>query len=317
MALDEAEFIWKNGKFIKWAEATTHVLTHGLHYGTSFFEGIRVYDTHKGPCVFRLREHVQRLVDSLKIYNLSIPYTVDELCDVCSETVAVNNLKSAYIRPIAYIGYGQMAVAPKEVYIDVVVAAFPWGAYLGEDGLKNGIDVCISSWNRVAPNTVPTAAKAGGNYLSGFLISDEAHKRGYAEGIGLTTTGHVSEGGGENLFVIRDGKITTPPRAASILGGITRNTVITLAGDLGIEVTEQNLSREALYTADELFFTGTAAEVTPIRSVDDRKIGTGTRGPITEKLQNAFFGLFDGTTADKRGWLTPVPQATQKASKAS
>lgn len=304
--MQESEYIWKNGKHMPWAEATTHVMTHALHYGTSFFEGIRLYDTKTGPAIFRLREHIQRLHDSAKIYGVKIPYSIDEIMDVCIETVRKNNLKSAYIRPIAYIGYGPMTVCPKEYDVDVVVAAFPWGAYLGEEGLESGIDVCISSWNRVAPNTVPTMAKVGGNYISGFLIGQEAHQNGFVEGIGLTPSGVLSEGAGENLFVVKDGKILTPHSASSILCGITRHTVITLAKDLGYEVSEQTLSREFLYLADELFFTGTAAEVTPIKSLDRKPIGNGCPGPVTKAIQDKFFGLFDGSTADQYQWLHKV-----------
>lgn len=306
--MEGSEYIWKDGSFVKWAEATTHVLVHGLHYGTSFFEGIRLYDTHRGPAIFRLEEHIQRLEDSAKIYDVKLPYNVKDLSEICRETVRKNGLKSAYIRPIAYLGYGSLKVAPapEDVPIETVVAAFPWGAYLGEEGLENGIDVCISSWNRVAPNTVPTSAKVGGNYISGFLISSEAHKRGFAEGIGLTPAGTLSEGAGENIFAVKGGKLFTPHTASSILSGITRDTIITLAGDLGIEVREQTLSREFLYLADEVFFTGTAAEVTPVRSIDGRQIGAGKRGLITKKIQDYFFGLFDGATEDKYGWLDIV-----------
>lgn len=301
--MEQSEFIWKDGEFVKWEDAKTHVLVHGLHYGTSFFEGIRLYDTHKGPAIFRLHDHIQRLSDSAKIYGLELPYSVDEISEVCRETIRKNGLKSAYIRPIAYLGYGSLKVAPDTIPMETVVAAFPWGAYLGEEGMENGIDVCISSWNRVAPNTVPTSAKAGGNYISGYLISSEAHQRGFAEGIGLTPAGTLSEGAGENLFVVKNGVIYTPHTASSILSGITRDTIITLAKDLGYEVREQTLSREFLYLANELFFTGTAAEVTPIRSVDNRQIGAGKRGPITQELQERFFGLFNGKTDPHDGWL--------------
>jgi branched-chain amino acid aminotransferase len=301
--MQEVEFIWKNGKIIPWAEATVHLMTHGLHYGTSFFEGIRVYETPEGPAVFRLQEHVKRLHDTAKIYGQKIPYSVDEIITACEDVIRANKLKSAYIRPIAYVGYGSMLVAPKDCTIDLAVAAFPWGAYLGEDGLNNGIDVCVSSWNRAAPNTIPTLAKAGGNYLSGFLICSEAHDRGFDEGIGLTVDGKLSEGAGENLFLIKNGVIYTPDSSSSILSGITRDTIITLAKEMGYEVREQALSREALYLADELFFTGTAAEVTPVRSVDRKQIGAGQVGPVTQKIQKTFFGLFNGTTTGHEHWL--------------
>jgi branched-chain amino acid aminotransferase len=310
--MQEVDYIWKNGKIIPWAEATVHLMTHGLHYGTSFFEGIRVYDTPEGPAVFRLAEHAQRLSDTAKIYGLALPYSVEEVMEACVETVRANKLQSAYIRPIAYIGYGSMLVAPKECTIDLAVAAFPWGAYLGEEGLNNGIDVCVSSWNRAAPNTTPTLAKAGGNYLSGFLICSEAHDRGFDEGIGLTVDGKLSEGAGENLFLIKDGVIYTPDSSSSILSGITRHTIITLATEMGYTVKEQALSREVLYLADEVFFTGTAAEVTPVRSVDRKQIGTGEVGPITKKLQKTFFGLFDGTTTGHEDWLFHINERNNK-----
>ncbi len=299
--------IWHNGQFVPWHEATTHVMTHALHYGSSVFEGIRVYDKLGEPVGFRMREHIQRLFDSAKIYRMAIPFDVDTLHEACCELVRRNELGSAYLRPIAFRGYGSLGVAPKEdVPINVSIAAIEWGAYLGEEARENGARVCVSSWQRVAPNTIPAGAKAGGNYLSGQLISMEAHRLGFDEGIGLASDGTLSEGAGENLFLIKDGVLLTPPQSASILAGITRDSVMRLAHALGYEVREQSLSREILYLADELFFTGTAAEITPIRSVDDIEIGNGRRGPITEKIQAAFFGLFDGTTADNFGWLEPI-----------
>ncbi len=308
MPIQEAEKIWRNGKMIPWAEATTHVLTHGLQYGTGVFEGMRAYNTkHKGVCVFRNREHIERLAYSAKIYKIPLDYTVEELMQVCRDVVRVNGLSSAYIRPIAFPGYGEMGPASQDCKTDVVVAAFYWGAYLGEEGLKNGIDVAVSSWRRMAPGTVPSGAKAAGNYLSSRLVSMEAKDRGFAEGIGLAHDGTVSEGAGENIFVVKEGRIYTPPGAASILTGITRNSVMTLAEDLGFEVVEQALPREALYGADEIFLTGTAAEVTPVRSVDTIAVGKGNGDkPITEAVQNAFFGIFSGETEDKWGWLDPV-----------
>ncbi|MCS5596920.1 MAG: branched-chain amino acid transaminase [Pseudomonadota bacterium] len=315
--MQEVDYIWKNGAIIPWAEATVHLMTHGLHYGTSFFEGIRVYETPEGPAVFRLKEHIQRLHDTAKIYGLKLPYSVEEIIDACCEVITKNNLKSAYIRPIAYVGYGSMLVAPKECTIDLAIAAFPWGAYLGEEGLNNGIDVCVSSWNRAAPNTIPTLAKAGGNYLSGFLICSEAHERGFDEGIGLTVEGKLSEGAGENLFLIKDGVIYTPDSSSSILSGITRNTIITLAKEMGYEVREQAISREALYLADEIFFTGTAAEVTPVRSVDKKTIGSGTVGPITKNIQNSFFSLFNGTTTGHEAWLHIINASSDSTRKSA
>ena len=305
---DGGKLIWFNGELVRWDEAKVHVLTHALHYGSSVFEGIRVYKTPDGPQVFRLTDHMQRLYDSAKIYRMPIPYERDQLIDVCKSVILANDLvNGAYIRPIAMRGYGEIGLAPKEGHpVDVAIAAWDWGAYLGADGLENGVDVCISSWQRVAPNTIPTLAKAGGNYLSSQLISVEAKQRGFTEGIALSTDGTVSEGAGENLFVIRDGKLMTPPSTASILTGITRDSVIKLAERLGLTVEERPIPREALYLADEMFFTGTAAEITPIRSADRIDIGPGKRGPITEQLQTAFFGLFDGSTEDSDSWLEPV-----------
>ena len=305
MSFKGAKVIWMNGRMVPWEQATVHVMAHALHYGSSVFEGIRVYKTPDGPRAFRLTDHIQRLFNSAKIYRMPIPYGLDELVSVCKEVVLANKLlNGAYIRPIALRGYGDVGLAPKPDHpVDVAVAAWEWGAYLGADGLEQGVDVCVSSWQRVAPNTVPALAKAGGNYLSSQLISTEAKRLGFAEGIALSTDGTVSEGAGENLFLLRDGRLMTPPSTSSILTGITRDTVLRLASRLGIAVSEQSIPREMLYLADELFFTGTAAEITPVRSVDRIQIGAGRRGPITKKLQDAFFGLFNGSTADSDGWL--------------
>jgi branched-chain amino acid aminotransferase len=308
MSFDGAKLIWMNGRLIPWENATVHVMAHALHYGSSVFEGIRVYKTPDGPKVFRLTDHMQRLYDSAQIYRMPIPFEMDELIGVCKEVVLANQLMNgAYIRPIALRGYGDVGLAPKPDHpVDVAIAAWEWGAYLGAEGLEQGVDVCISSWQRVAPNTIPALAKAGGNYLSSQLISTEAKRLGFAEGIALATDGTVSEGAGENLFVIRDGKILTPPSSSSILTGITRHTITLLAERLGLSVQESSIPREALYLADEMFFTGTAAEITPIRSVDRIEIGDGNRGPITKQLQDAFFGLFSGATEDTEGWLEGV-----------
>ena len=307
MPISAAKHIWYNGKLVPWDQAQVHVLAHALHYGSTVFEGERAYATPHGPVIFRLREHTRRLFDSAKIYRMDIPYTPDQINAACKEVIVSNGLnKGAYLRPFAFRGYGEIGVAPKiSPPIDTVVAAFEWGAYLGAEGLENGIDVCVSSWQRLAPNTIPSLGKAAGNYLSSQLISMEAKRLGFAEGIGLGVDGSVSEGAGENLFVIRDGVIYTPALASSILQGITRDTVITLARVHGFEVREQSIPREFLYLADEMFLTGTAAEVTPVRSVDRITIGAGKRGPVTEALQSAFFGLFTGKTPDKWGWLEP------------
>lgn len=304
--MEETEYIWHNGKLIPWKEATVHVMTHALHYGSSVFEGIRVYDTSDGPAFLCLESHIKRLFSSAKIYRMEMPLSFDELVDVCHQVIVANGLKSAYVRPIAYRGYGAITVYGNSDPAEVSVAAFPWGAYLGEETAENGVDVGVSSWTRLAPNTLPAMAKAGGNYLSSQLISMEAHRHGYAEGIGLDTTGNLSEGAGENIFIVRDGKLFTPPLSAAVLPGITRGITIELARQLGIETREENLPRESLYVADEVFMTGTATEIAPIRSVDGIQVGAGKRGPVAEKLQKAFFGLFDGSTEDTLGWLESV-----------
>ena len=301
------KYIWFNGELVEWDKAQVHVMTHALHYGSSVFEGIRAYDTPNGPIIFRLKEHIQRLFDSAKIYWMDMPFTPEQLCEACRVTVRENGLKSGYLRPLAFVGNVGLGLhPPKDAHTDVMIGALPWGAYLGEEGLKQGVDVAVSSWNRLAPNTIPTGAKAGGNYLSSQLISREAKRNGYAEGIALDVHGYLSEGAGENLFLIKNGVIHTAPVTAALLPGITRDTIMTLARELGYTVKEEALPREALYLADEIFMTGTAAEVTPVRSVDKMPVGAGCRGPITEQLQKAFFGLFTGETADQWGWLTPV-----------
>lgn len=306
MPMNATKHIWFNGELVPWDKATVHVMTHALHYGSSVFEGIRCYNTPNGPAIFRLAPHTRRLFDSCKIYRMELPYTPEQINEACRAVISQNGLTSAYLRPLVWRGYGEIGVMPLKNPIEVMVAAIEWGAYLGAEALEHGVDVQVSSWNRVAPNTLPAMAKAGGNYLSSQLIVMEAVRQGYAEGIALDTNGVLSEGSGENLFLIRDGVIFTPPTTAAILPGITRNSIMTLAQKLGYEVREQNLPREALYVADELFFTGTAAEVTPIRSVDGIIIGAGKRGPITETIQKAFFGLFNGETRDQWGWLEYV-----------
>ncbi len=308
MPIPATQFIWFNGKLVHWEKATVHVLAHALHYGSSVFEGVRAYETKSGVAIFRLHDHTKRLFDSAKIYRIALPFTPEQIDAACREVIAVNGLnKGAYIRPVAFRGYGEIGVAPKvEPPIEVAVAAWEWGKYLGVESEEQGVDVCVSSWQRVAPNTLPALAKAGGNYLSSQLISLEAKRLGFAEGIGLAPDGTVSEGAGENLFIVKDGVILTPGLAHSALAGITRDTVMRLARERGYEVRESSVPRELLYIADELFFTGTAAEVTPIRSVDRIQVGAGRRGPITSVLQKAFFGLFDGSTEDKHGWLDYV-----------
>jgi branched-chain amino acid aminotransferase len=320
MPIPATQFIWFNGKLVPWEKATVHVLTHALHYGSSVFEGVRAYDTPKGVAIFRLKDHTRRLFDSAKIYRIALPHTPDQINAACREVIAVNNLsKGAYIRPVAFRGYGEIGVAPKiEPPIDVAIAAWEWGKYLGHESEEQGVDVCISSWQRVAPNTLPAMAKAGGNYLSSQLISLEAKRLGFAEGIGLAPDGTVSEGAGENLFIVKDDVIYTPGLSHSVLSGITRDTVMKLAKLQGLEVRESSIPREMLYIADELFFTGTAAEVTPVRSVDRITVGNGRRGPVTERIQKAFFGLFNGSTPDQWGWLDYVDmQAKPRVAAAS
>ncbi|HUG99042.1 MAG TPA: branched-chain amino acid transaminase [Gammaproteobacteria bacterium] len=308
MAPQFPRYIWQNGRLVAGEHATVHVLSHALHYGSSVFEGVRVYRTPAGSRAFRLREHITRLFNSAKLYRIDIPYSPEEIEVACGQAVTANGFDNgAYIRPVVYRGYAGLGLtAPADSPVEVAVAALEWGAYLGAEGLKNGVDVCVSSWQRVAPNTIPAGAKAAGGYLSSQLISMEAKRHGYAEGIGLTTDGMVGEGAGENLFIVKDGRIYTPPAACSILAGITRDTVITLARAAGLEVHEQALPREMLYFADEVFLTGTAAEVTPVRSVDRIQIGGGSRGPVTEIVQERFFGLFSGKTRDAWGWLQPL-----------
>lgn len=300
------EKIWYNGELIPWSDAKIHILSHVVSYGSSVFEGIRCYETVNGPAVFRLKEHMRRLVDSAKIYRMDIPFTVEQLSRATTELIEINGLKSCYVRPIALRGYGPMGVFGVRNPIEVYMACWEWGKYLGDEALAQGVDVCVSSWNRIAPNTLPALSKAGANYMNSQLIRMEADVNGYAEGIALDQNGFISEGSGENIFVIRDGKMITPPLGASVLPGITRDSVVQLATQLGIPIVETVIPREMLYIADEVFFTGTAAEITPIRSVDRIPVGKGQRGPITERLQREFFGIVNGTIADTNGWLTPV-----------
>jgi branched-chain amino acid aminotransferase len=312
MPFNKSDWIWQNGNMVAWDDAQVHVLTHALHYGSSVFEGIRVYPTPDGLRVFRLEAHTQRLLESAKIHRIKIPYTTKEINRACCEVVLRNQLTNgAYIRPIAFRGYGDIGLAPSADHpVDMVVAAWEWGTYLGQDALENGVDAGISSWQRAAPNTIPALAKAGGNYLSSTLISLEAKANGFAEGIALATDGTVSEGAGENLFIVKNGKVYTPSSAASILTGITRDTIMTLAAEAGITIVEQSIPREMLYIADEIFMTGTAAEVTPVRSVDRIQVGNGSRGEITRDLQERFFGLFNGKTEDKWGWLEAIDEGS-------
>jgi branched-chain amino acid aminotransferase len=299
--------IWFNGELRESADCTVHVLSHALHYGSSVFEGIRAYDTPDGPAIFRLTDHLERLRYSADVYRIPLIYSLATLQQACRDTVTANGLTSAYIRPLVMRGNSGLGVIPRDMNkVDVAIMASPWGAYLGEDGLRNGIRACVTSWQRLAPNTVPSGVKASGNYLSSQLIGLEARDRGYQEGIALGRDGLLSEGAGENIFLVMDGMLRTPPASASILCGITRQSVMALASELGIELIEQSISREQMYAADEIFMTGTAAEVTPVNQLDHISIGNGGCGPITRKLQDAFFGLFNGQTDDQWGWLEPL-----------
>ena len=303
--------IWHNGRMIAWDDARIHVLSHVTSYGSSVFEGIRCYATKHGPAIFRGRDHARRLLDSAKIYRMEMKHSIDELMDAMAELVRVNGMESCYVRPIVMRGYGDVSVLPGNNPIETYIACWEWGKYLGDDALAKGVDVCISSWTRIAPNTLPAMAKAGANYMNAQLIRMEASINGYAEGIALDEAGYVSEGSGENIFVVRDGKIVTPPLGASVLPGITRDTVVELAKGLGIPVVESLVPREMLYIADEVFFSGTAAEITPVRSIDRIEVGTGARGPLTEKLQNAFFDVVQGKVPERMSWLTPVGEAVR------
>jgi branched-chain amino acid aminotransferase len=314
MPIPATQFIWFNGKLVPWEKATVHVLSHALHYGSSVFEGIRAYETPRGVAIFRLQDHTRRLFDSAKIYRIEVPFGAQTLNDACRQVIAANALKrGAYIRPVVFKGYGEIGVSPKtDPPTDVAVAAWEWGKYLGHDSEAAGVHVCISSWNRVAPNTLPALAKAAGNYLSSQLIAAEARRLGFDEGIGLAPDGTLSEGSGENLFLVKDGVLLTPALAHSVLGGLTRDTVMKLARERGFEVRECALPRELLYIADEAFFTGTAVEVTPVVSVDRLAVGTGKPGPITLALQQAFYGLFSGKTEDRWGWLDYVDMSVPR-----
>jgi branched-chain amino acid aminotransferase len=303
MPIQPTSKIWHNGNLIPWDKAQIHVMSHVVHYGSSVFEGIRCYAQPQGAAVFRLPEHMQRLIDSAKIYRMTLPYSLDQLSNAVVELIEANGIAPCYVRPIALRGYGEVGVNPKNSPIEVYVANYPWGKYVPGD---DGADVCISSWNRLAPNTMPSLAKAGANYMNSQLIRMEADINGYAEGIGLDVNGYLSEGSGENLFIVRNGVIYTTPLANSVLAGITRDSVLTLARHLGLSVVEQALPRELLYIADEVFFTGTAAEVTPIRSVDRIPVADGNPGPITKQLADEFMGIANGLKPDRFGWLTPV-----------
>jgi branched-chain amino acid aminotransferase len=302
----KSEKIWLDGELTPWDNATVHVTTHALHYGSSVFEGIRAYAINDSPSVFCLEAHVDRLFNSAKIYRMEIPYTKQEITNAILATVKVNQHKACYIRPLVFRGAGGLGVNPQNSPVVTVILTIEWGRYLGPEAIEQGVDVGVSSWGRMAPNTFPASAKIGGQYVNSQMIVMEAVRHGYVEGIALDSNGLVSEGSGENIFVISNGKIVTPPLASSILQGITRNCIFTLAQDLGYAVREERMPRELLYVADEVFFTGTAAEITPVRSIDGIPIGAGRRGPITERLQAEFFGITAGEVPDRHGWLTQV-----------
>lgn len=306
MAFDESGKIWFNGNIVDWKDANLHVLSHVVHYGSSVFEGIRCYNTKNGPGVFRLQEHVKRLVNSGKIYRMDIPYSVEEISQAVTEIIKINNLKKCYIRPVAFRGYGELGVYPLNCPVETVIAAWPWGKYLGEEAIEQGVEVGVSSWRRMAPDTMPNMAKAGSNYMNSQLAKMESIINGYDEGIMLDYQGMVSEGSGENIFVVLDGVIYTPPISSSLLSGLTRDSIITLAEEIGLEVRQEQIPREMLYISEEVFLTGTAAEVTPVRSIDKIQIGNGSRGEITRMLQNAFFAVANGEDDDDHGWLTIV-----------
>ncbi|MBK5258789.1 MAG: branched-chain amino acid transaminase [Thermoanaerobaculia bacterium] len=306
MPFEEVKKIWMNGRMVDFADAKIHIFTHALHYGSGVFEGIRTYVTKTGPAVFRLDEHLRRMYDSCKIYRMDVPFTPAETKQACLEVVQANDFDDCYLRPLVYRGFHSLGVNPVNCPVDVMVAAWRWGKYLGAEALEQGVDVRVSSWNRMAPNTFPALAKATANYMNSILIRQEAGIDGYTEGIALDVNGYVSEGSGENIFLVRDDRILTPPLGASVLAGITRDTIVRLARDLGYEVVETLIPRELLYIADEVFFTGTAAEVTPVRSIDRIKVGAGRRGPITERIQKEYFAYIAGEVPDRYNWLTPV-----------
>ena len=311
MSYEDVKKVWMNGRLVDFADAKIHAFAHVFHYGSALFEGARVYKTKNGPAAFRIDEHISRLYHSCKVYRTEIPYSRDEFQAAIFETIRANGFEDCYIRPVVYRGMGALGVNPFKSSVDVLIAVWKWGKYLGEEAIESGVDVCVSSWNRMAPNTFPAMAKATGNYLNSQLIKMEAITNGYTEGIALDSAGRISEGSGENIFLVYGGKILTPPLSGTILPGITRDTVMTLARDAGFTVVEQQIAREMLYIADEVFFTGTAAEVTPVRSVDRIPVGKGRRGPVTERLQKDFFAVTSGQAEDRYGWLTPLPLAVE------
>jgi branched-chain amino acid aminotransferase len=307
--LPETEWIWRDGEMIPWADATLHVLAHSMQFGSAAFEGIRCYSTPQGPAIFRLREHLQRLITSVRIYRVELDYSLDQLVEAACAVVARNRMESCYVRPMVVRGFGAAGMVPIESPVHVFIPCWAWGTYLGAGALENGVDACISSWQRVAPNTIPAMAKIAGNYLSGQLIKMEALENGYQEGIALSPGGTVSEGSGQNVFLVSEGVLYTTPLDGTILGGITRASIIQLAREAGLVVREQGIAREMLYGADEIFLTGTASEVTPVRSLDRIRIGSGKVGPITKQLQTQYLDIVQGRVPDTHGWLTHVSPA--------
>jgi len=302
----EDGLVWMNGQLVPWKDAKIHIASHVIHYGSSIFEGFRAYDTPRGTAIFRLQAHIRRLYNSCKIYRMEIPYTEEQFCQAVIETIRANKMKACYIRPIVYRGYSALGVDPFPNPVDCAILVWNWGKYLGDEALEKGVDVCISSWWRMAPNTFPALAKSGANYMNSQLIKMEALVDGYSEGIALNIRGHISEGSGENIFLVMNGKVLTPPLSSSVLPGITRDSVITLLREMNIPVVEETIPREMLYIADEVFFTGSAAEITPIRSIDRIIIGAGEPGPVTRKLQKEFFAYVNGDREDTYGWLTYI-----------
>jgi branched-chain amino acid aminotransferase len=303
---EHGDIVWRNGEFVPWKEATIHVMTHVVNYGSSVFEGIRCYNTRRGPGVFRLDAHIERLLNSAHIYRIEVPYSYEELMEASRHVVLANNYKECYLRPIIFRGYGTFGVDPFPCPIETYICAWQWGKYLGPEALEQGVDVCVSSWTRIAPNTLPSMAKAGANYMNSQLIKMEAKINGYVEGIALDPEGYISEGSGENIFLVKNGVVMTPPLYSTVLPGITRDSVIKICASMGIPVLERAIPREMLYIADEVFFTGTAAEITPIRSVDRVKVGAGKRGPLTTEIQKQFFDITSGEVEDEFGWFTWV-----------
>lgn len=306
MAIQATEKIWHNGALIPWNEAQIHIMSHVVNYGSSVFEGIRCYSRSEGPAIFRLREHIQRLLDSAKIYRIEVDYNLDQLCDGAAELVAANQVWPCYLRPIVMRGYGEAGVNPFNSPTEVYMVNYPWGKYLGSGDVTEGVDVCVSSWARIAPNTMPAMSKAGANYMNSQLIKMEAILNGYVEGIALDVNGYVSEASGANIFIVRHGKLLTPPLGNSVLPGITRDAVIRIAEDIGVSLVEQMIPREMLYLAEEVFFCGTASEITPVRSIDKINVNNGITGPITLALQREFFGIVNGSLADRHAWFTKV-----------